>query len=286
MIDYDLISGMDPNLELPCPFCGLRFKRQSSLDAHVDATHKKRRIYRCSVCTYSTDHLSHFRNHARTHEYSDLIVDRALESIPNYCPICRKFFKYDHALTEHRALVHEDRMPYSCDICGTEFKRLLNYKQHMERHEIRGRVACPVCGLLFDTQKDATNHARSVHKKENKCPTCGAVFARLSTLKEHIKIHEADRDARRVFTCPVDGCGSKFTKKSNLTTHMETIHGGVQPHVCPICGKDFRFPSLLELHMQRHEVGETEIIEVTEDMLMDETEQGSLVRDISDAANK
>ena len=267
-----------------CSFCGLHFKRKSSLNAHIDAVHKRERLYCCCVCEYSSGHLSHFKAHAKTHENSEEIIENALKSIPNYCPKCKKFFKYDHALTEHMALEHNHVKPYSCDICDVEFKKLQNYKQHMERHRARGTITCSQCGEEFDTPAALATHQRDEHKKKHKCEVCGAVFARMWNLKEHQKIHEGDKVARRTFTCPFEGCGSKFTRKSNLNTHLDVVHGGVQPHVCPVCGKDFRFASLLERHMLRHDSEEPEVIEMTEEMLVDDG-QTDLQKEVVRAAN-
>lgn len=252
-----------------CEFCKLPFKRKSSLDAHIDSMHTRQRIYACTECDYSTSHVSHFRTHLHRHDNPDVIMEVVLRSIPNYCSICKKYFFRNHALTEHIALYHENVKPYSCEICDVEFKSLANYKRHMEKH---------ATGESDDSKPDSGG--------KHVCMTCGAVFSRCSNLKEHMSTHVSPKDARRVFACTFEGCGSRFTRKSNLTTHMQTVHGGVQPHVCDVCGKDFRYPCLLAKHLEIHGKQEPEVIELTEDMLYEvDGRRGGLLRRVLDSAN-
>lgn len=246
-----------------CPFCKMLFKRNSSLNAHIDAMHERLRMYKCSVCGYSTTHVSHFKTHIKTHENPEEIILQALQNIPNYCSICQKYFKKDHALTEHMALVHNDEKPYSCDICDKEFAKLANYMRHMKTHEDGDAVQCEVCDAKFRTTAEMYRHLKEIHPdRKHKCEKCGAEFTRKGNLRDHMKIHEAEKDVRRSFRCPVEGCNSTFTRKSNLTTHLETLHGGILPHSCPECGKAFRYKSLLEKHMESHNREEVEVIEL------------------------
>jgi uncharacterized Zn-finger protein len=100
------------------------------------------------------------------------------------------------------------------------------------------------------------------------CGECGATFTRKSNIDEYVRKHTKPPAERRTFVCPIEGCASAFTRKSNLQTHLETIHAGLQPHCCPTCGKDFRYPSLLQKHMQSHlEKVAPEVVELGENWM-------------------
>lgn len=248
---------------LTCPFCELPFKRKSSLNAHIDALHQRLRVYKCAACDYTSDHVSHFKTHIKRHENPDELMRNALQTIPNYCTICDKYFKQNHALTEHMAIVHNNEKPYSCDICDKEFPKLANYVKHMTTHEEGGNVACEVCQQMFRTRAEMFKHLKEAHPdRKYKCDQCKAEFSRKDNLTQHMKIHQGSKDSRRLFVCPVEGCQATFTRKSNMKTHVETLHGGVLPHSCPECGRAFRYESLLQKHMESHEREEPEVIEL------------------------
>ncbi|EKM58767.1 uncharacterized protein PHACADRAFT_248845 [Phanerochaete carnosa HHB-10118-sp] len=52
------------------------------------------------------------------------------------------------------------------------------------------------------------------------CPKCGKRFSRPSALKTHMVSHTDIK----AYPCPVQGCGRRYTIKSNLTRHLRT-HG-------------------------------------------------------------
>jgi len=54
------------------------------------------------------------------------------------------------------------------------------------------------------------------------------------------------------FECDFPGCGQRFMRNSNKTTHMLT-HKNERPHVCPYCQKDFTRQHDLKRHMELHD---------------------------------
>jgi hypothetical protein len=53
------------------------------------------------------------------------------------------------------------------------------------------------------------------------CPVCGRAFDRKFNYKEHLKVHNPDRE--RPFACPIEGCQQKpFGRMNDLTRHLNS----------------------------------------------------------------
>lgn len=255
-----------------CKECHLKFKREASLAAHFDAAHAEKvpPSYSCPECEYKTPHLGHLKFHiTKHHSNPDELIEKAIKSRYFYCPHCSKKFNHINCLHEHVALDHENRKPYACDICGNEIKTLKLYKQHMSRHEKNAsKYQCNFCDASFPQQNMLFKHIRENHPKHHVCNVCGANFTRKENLTQHMKKHEQSVNERKTIVCPIEGCKATFTRESNLKTHLKSIHGGVLPYACEVCGKEFLYPSLLSLHMESHEQKpEEEIIDLDESIL-------------------
>ena len=48
-------------------------------------------------------------------------------------------------------------------------------------------------------------------------------------------------------------CGQSFTKKSNLTRHVMSVHEH-KHYKCPVCNKQFTRRYILNTHMKLHEI--------------------------------
>ena len=93
------------------------------------------------------------------------------------------------------------------------------------------------------------------------CPVenCGKSYKRQDHLNRHSLTHKG-----KLFLCPVKGCDVSFTMTSNLQRHVglhekwdsELLSGqkeGASDSLkCPepCCGKKFKYPSLLQTHME------------------------------------
>ncbi|OHT14463.1 Zinc finger, C2H2 type family protein [Tritrichomonas foetus] len=254
-----------------CEVCQMTFKRESSLAAHFDALHASKIAaeYHCSECDFKNAHLGKFKQHLKKHENPEELLKQAIDSRFFICDKCSQKFRHFNTLRAHVALEHENRKPYSCDICDVEFKDIRSYKQHQAKHEMYQnkelKYKCSNCEASFPKQIELFRHIKESHPKPHVCDICGAAFKRKENLTSHLKKHNSSVAERRTFICPVEGCKATFTRNSNLKTHIKSIHGGVQPYTCEICGKDFLYPSLLENHRKSHEkLPEPEVITLDE----------------------
>ncbi|XP_065323738.1 uncharacterized protein LOC135930867 [Gordionus sp. m RMFG-2023] len=80
---------------------------------------------------------------------------------------------------------------------------------------------------------------------ENTCGYCGRTYARLSTLRTHLRTHSGDRP----FKCHY--CNKAFCQAANLVAHAR-IHSGEKPFQCIICRRTFSQSSSVTTHMRTH----------------------------------
>ena len=91
-----------------------------------------------------------------------------------------------------------------------------------------------------------TKSVEELADTEFKCTKCEKVFKHKTSLKRHLKQHEAELDG---FVCDI--CNSKFTREDNLYKHRGRIHGlfninfdatkvcSKEKIVCKMCNFDF-----------------------------------------------
>ncbi len=79
----------------------------------------------------------------------------------------------------------------------------------------------------------------------NPCHICGKTYARLSTLRSHLKSHTGEKP----YQCSI--CQKSFTQAANLTAHLRT-HSGEKPFKCAVCHRGFSQSSSVTTHMRTH----------------------------------
>jgi hypothetical protein len=82
----------------------------------------------------------------------------------------------------------------------------------------------------YATYNELLAHIREVHPPT--CSTCGTVCASNNALKAHIDIHHGTLSERQVHPCTWPGCERSFTKKGNLSVHIQSVHVKVRNYVC------------------------------------------------------
>ncbi|XP_060947217.1 zinc finger and BTB domain-containing protein 1 [Limanda limanda] len=130
---------------------------------------------------------------------------------------------------------------------GESDSSLLEEPQGMEEGLLEaGDLACPHCGLLFQNEGVALEHALSCHDQElfrpvlmeegaepdhrrkHFCSICGKGFYQRCHLREHYTVHTKEKQ----FTCQT--CGKQFLRERQLRLHTD-MHKGMARYVCPVC---------------------------------------------------
>ncbi|KAI1434350.1 hypothetical protein GGR50DRAFT_662738 [Xylaria sp. CBS 124048] len=237
-----------------CPFedCDKSYIEEKHLRHHIVGSHTEERQHACTHpgCNKKFTTGSRLRRHQQTHE-----------GVNNYTcreyPPCDKTFRKHQTLDRHIRTEHLGLPPYFCEhkgdasgpICGQGFDTAVGLRRHQEREHGETRYWCDECACQTDEHGQpiklgfATLSLLNAHMKVNhlKCHFCGNSFNGKEQLERHVEMDHAKLTAnanasvneRKVVACPRPGCTKKFTKVSNLNTHIRSAHDGVKF----ICGK-------------------------------------------------
>lgn len=177
---------------------------------------------------------------------------------------CGKTFKTSNELDMHIIYKHNETRPFSCKFCEKRFKTKRNLLDHTRTHTNERPFSCshPNCGKRFK-QKSVLNDHMSIHikiRKDNlfvnkgkhhfECPECKKSFKSGRLRRRHVlRMHGGNR---KQFPCLVPHCPKVFITNVGLTLHRKSIHEGVFPFPCKICGRAFAQKEMLTRHIRIH----------------------------------
>lgn len=140
-------SGERPHA---CEHCGRSFSLASNLRRH-SLTHTGEKPHRCGQCGQAFSLVCNLRSHLQTHSGQR----------PFPCDQCGLRFGSGKDLRRH-GLTHEQesRRPFVCQLCGRPFLRAVHLKSHELVHADRKPAVCDVCGLSFKSHRGLALHMR------------------------------------------------------------------------------------------------------------------------------
>ncbi|KMP00075.1 hypothetical protein CIRG_00217 [Coccidioides immitis RMSCC 2394] len=170
-----------------------------------------------------------------------------------------------------RTSIQEDPLPYQCETysdpaeCNEDPTTTLleldnNIKRPVPDNRITGeprrlqneatntaQASCPTAVSTSRKRKQARK-ARTAKKGKFECPKCGMQFTRNSNCKSHMKIHDPDR--KYPHKCTFGQCTKQFSRKTDLTRHVDSVHEKLRRFGCSECGHRFARQDTLRRHCE------------------------------------
>lgn len=228
--------------KLICKYCDLlldsRGKKRQHEQKHIDNMYGQL----CEVCGERFKHQGTLDQHLKTQH---TILEKIYQ-----CPKCPKKFAFKQKLSFHLKSVHTTLRAYLCEDCGADFKNPASLRHHrIRKHQpVGNKRECPVCRKLVPFYS-LSKHMHTHKAYSIQCPHCDKMFKNSSTLKQHVRIHEDQRQYR------CDTCGVGFNRRDGLRLHMrvhqKTDSRGLKECSCQVCGEKFPNHSTLVIHRNR-----------------------------------
>ncbi|KAL0108250.1 hypothetical protein PUN28_015061 [Cardiocondyla obscurior] len=228
--------------KLICKYCSIildsRGKKRQHEQKHIDSLYGQL----CEICGERFKHQGTLDQHLKTQHTS---LDKT-----HQCPKCPKKFAFKQKLSFHLKSVHTTLRAYLCEDCGADFKNPASLRHHrIRKHQpIGNKRECQVCRKLVPFYS-LSKHMHTHKAYSIQCPHCEKMFKNSSTLKQHVRIHEDQRQYR------CDTCGVGFNRRDGLRLHMrvheKTDSRGLKECSCQVCGEKFPNHSTLVIHRNR-----------------------------------
>ncbi|XP_042332642.1 zinc finger and SCAN domain-containing protein 2-like isoform X2 [Sceloporus undulatus] len=174
------------------------------------------------------------------------------------CMECGKRFRCQSELALHQK-VHTRPKSYHCAECGKQFGRSSHLTRHQKTHMGEECHVCTECGKRFRWSTELAIHQR-IHAGEQSQYTIDSLFQWPSEFSLHPNLYTGEKTppvaefakphtVKKPHLCPE--CGKGFRWPSELAAHQKT-HNKNKHYLCPECGKGFQWPSELAAHQITH----------------------------------
>lgn len=224
-------------------------KRDGEDDDEEDDSGEKRdcheKLWHCRQCEVSFTSKRSLAEHRKAlHRMGEngLGIDQRKDRLHS-CDQCEQMFCYKYELERHR----ETHVPYTqmgphefvCCVCGLKVASKAALKIHLHRFHSKDEETkdylCSECGYMASTKKAFTDHQR-IHS-DDPGPKARCTICEKEMLASSYKIHMLRMHGEAKHPC--DTCGQRFTVRSDLMRHINTIHSTLRPYDCDLCGEKF-----------------------------------------------
>ncbi|XP_076163467.1 uncharacterized protein LOC143144698 [Ptiloglossa arizonensis] len=223
-----------------CDVCGEKFKHQGTLDQHIKTQHMSwEKIFQCPKCPKKFAFKQKLSFHLKS-------VHTTLRAY--LCEDCGADFKNPASLRHHRIRKHQPvGNKRECPVCH-KLVPFYSLSKHMHTHKAY-TIQCPHCDKMFKNSSTLKQHVR-IHEdqRQYRCDTCGVGFNRRDGLRLHMRVHEKT-DSRGLKECSCQVCGEKFPNHSTLVIHRNRVHKDGRQYTCHICNRSMISTRSLEWHM-------------------------------------
>uniref|UniRef100_A0A6V7I3Z0 C2H2-type domain-containing protein n=1 Tax=Bracon brevicornis TaxID=1563983 RepID=A0A6V7I3Z0_9HYME len=226
-----------------CPYCSKLTASSFVLKNHIQATHDRKRVFKCDICQKEFYNERNMKAHKRLHK--KLTCSRCDEQFANLTLLDQ------HLLDLHNAVVPK-RRKYNCKECGAEFRRLLLLQDHENVHTGKRPYTCELCNKTFRTYANHWAHQQRHKTSGFYCDYCKQKFLTKRNLKKHIPSHQGPEEW--TYSCEI--CDIKFPNDARLQRHMEKDRDE-HMKTCDICGLEMLGMQRLRRHRsQKHDIWE------------------------------
>uniref|UniRef100_A0A286XSU8 Zinc finger and AT-hook domain containing n=1 Tax=Cavia porcellus TaxID=10141 RepID=A0A286XSU8_CAVPO len=154
-----------------CDYCSFTCLSKGHLKVHIERVHKKIKQH-CRFCKKKYSDVKNLIKHIRdTHDPQDKKVKEALDELRLMtregkrqllydCHICERKFKNELDRDRHM-LVHGDKWPYACELCGHGATKYQALELHVRKHPFV--YVCAICLKKFVSSIRLRSHIKEVH---------------------------------------------------------------------------------------------------------------------------
>ncbi|KAK4184130.1 hypothetical protein QBC35DRAFT_392374 [Podospora australis] len=94
-----------------------------------------------------------------------------------------------------------------------------------------------VASVLESREQSRRRHVQPTPRVSCTFSGCTKTFSRSSNLTTHLKIHDVNREYP--FQCSEALCGKKFTRRTDLRRHFNSVHAKARAFPCYFCTMSF-----------------------------------------------